>query len=211
MNGVQDQYIRAAGITVDDLNEATLTDILGLTTTAGGHGGAAVRRGKSIIPGAETVAAAGYTLFPTPDRVQNLVLPTDGLIIIGFKALWRNSVANSGRLGIGIGTNQLKVAQANAAPVVQEVGGTGMDATSWAGVSTGPVGLISSGGAGAGASSDVATGQSLAASDAVLPASGLCVVFATAGTYDVTISGKVVAGGTVELTERKLWVWTVGF
>src|SRR5688572_22717039 len=83
-NAIQDQYVRATGITNDDLDKDTVAAILGLTQTAASAGGAAVRRGKSIIATEQTlVTPVAYTDAGTPDRVQNVVLPADGFIIVG--------------------------------------------------------------------------------------------------------------------------------
>src|ERR1700742_1010031 len=62
----------------DNLADATAEKI-GLSSASGG------RRGKSIIAGAETRSNAAYGLMPTPDRVQNIVQPVDGLIAIGYQ------------------------------------------------------------------------------------------------------------------------------
>src|SRR5512138_2253761 len=102
MNGVQDQYIRSTGLLNDDLDDATLRRILGLNQTAAAAGGAQVGRGKVNIPGAETTAATTYspTNLATPDRVQNVVLPTDGLIVVVYQALWQATVASNGAAAI---------------------------------------------------------------------------------------------------------------
>lgn len=39
---------------------------------------------------------------------------------------------------------------------------------------------------------------------------GFVVLFAAAGTYDVSVQFKS-SSGTVTAKERKLWVWTMGF
>src|ERR1044072_980378 len=87
----------------DDLgNQLALANI-----AAGVNEGSNVRRGKSIISTTESRTNTAYGLLTTPDRVQNIVLPTDGLIFILFHATWQQAVASAARAAIFIGANQL--------------------------------------------------------------------------------------------------------
>jgi hypothetical protein len=214
MNGVQDQYLRATGILQDDLDASTVAEKLGLSQTAAAAGGAKVRRGKSIIPGAENINSAAYTFAPTPDRVQGIVLPTDGLIVVAFKALWNHAAyGTQGRAAIFIGANQLKVAASpgfGGAPVVQEAEITdNADPGEWQGLVTASVGLRGESG-NQSLTSDVTTGQVVAIGGPFASHGGVTHIFAAAGTYDVGIKFKN-AAGSLNVTERKLWVWTMGF
>ena len=197
MNGVQDQYVRSAGIERDDLEQA-ITQQLGLTTTGAGHGGAAVRRGKSIIATDESRTNTAYGTLATPDQVANIVLPTDGLLCVRFQALVKNSVDGAGKIAIFVGANQLKVV-AGGAPVVQEasisiIGG----APVYTPVLTGQSGLFSL--SSVADAVFVATGQVIGATEIWVPA----------GTYTVSVQYKA-SSGSINAKERKLWVSSIGF
>jgi hypothetical protein len=211
-NAIQDQYVRATGILADDLDAATLAVPLGLTTTAGATGGAAVRRGKSIIATEETlVTPVAYTLAATPDRVQNIVLPTDGFIVIAYHINIKSSVASAGFHTAFVGANQIQVAAPTTGnPVVSEAqnGSNGTLYQAGASGQSGPT--VTNSGAG-GYSGDVTTGQIVGTRHhAVEMGGGVMYVFAAAGTYDVSIKYKA-SSGNVTVKNRKLWVWTVGY
>lgn len=172
---------------------------------AGIAGGGTVRRGKSIIAAEETRAVGSFGLMPTPDRVQNIVLPTDGLIFVSFFACM--SGQPTGAAAIFIGANQLKIQDdTSTAPVVQQAILVG---TSYAPITSDRVGLV------VGDTSigvPVTTGQAVAlrataaGSPGVYDAGGPCAIFAAAGTYDVSVQFL-----NAKVKERRLWVWTMGF
>src|SRR6266498_1163856 len=117
---------------VDDSNLATaVKQKIGLSD------GSIVRRGKSSIATSESTTATSYAIgnLTTPDRVQNVNLQTDGLIAVAYQAIWDNTVASAARAAIFVGATQLKMAQVNGAPVVQEA--TGANGTIFAALSTG--------------------------------------------------------------------------
>lgn len=182
-----------------------------------------VRRGKSIIATSETRSNAAYGLLTTPDRVSNVVLPTDGLIFISYQATWKEATATNARAAIFIGSNQLKTAQSfNAAPQVQECDLNAGGSNSFFPLTTsGTMGLVSSIAGGGGSTTaytgDVSTGQiqgrwSQTTTDTTFAHMGgpVCV-FAAAGTYDISIQFKSTGATLVTVQDRKLWVWTVGF
>lgn len=184
--------------------------------TAGGHNAdGVVRRGKSIIAATESRTNTAYGLLTTPDRVQ-VVLPADGLICVAYQATWQESVNAAARAAIFVGANQLKRAPsaAGGGPVVQETaialsgsGTAGIDWPLW--TQTPGLASLSSGTVVGGASSytgDVTTGQ-IVGTDA---SAGQALIFAAAGTYDVSVQFKA-SSGSVTAKNRKLWVWTMGF
>src|SRR5687768_6755972 len=63
----------------DSLQNA-VAEKLGLSQTG------TVRRGKSIIAAEESTSSTSYTTLTQPDRVQNVELPTDGLIAVAYNA-----------------------------------------------------------------------------------------------------------------------------
>lgn len=196
MNGVQDQYRRTAGLEADDLSE-DLVDALGVTTTASGHPGAEVHRGKSIIATEESTTSPTYTTLTTADQVDDVVVPEDSLLFIGYRALWKASVSNAARAAIFLGANQLKTVTSTGAPTVDDAGANVGTDFEW--LLTGTAGLTSEG----------------APTDASSVVTGMAIPIITTveiepGTYDISVQYKV-SSGSVTAKERKLWVWTIGF
>lgn len=194
----------SAGITAAQLATA-------ITQAAGLNSGATVRRGKSIITAEEQRISTNYGLHPTPDRVQNIVLPTDGLIFVTYVAQIKCSVANATSAGVFLGANQVKAANTTAAPAVVGISaGSGPQVqTVYNSMSTHPVFGLVVPGSGTGYGGDVTTGQSVATFSSAGDG-GIWAGFAAAGTYDVSVQTKSTSG-TVFLKNRNLWVWTVGF
>lgn len=209
-----------ASVTATKLDDA-LAAKLGITRTA-------VRRGKTIITGAESRSNTSYGLLTTPDRVSNIVLPTDGLIAVAYEAAWENSVADAGRAAIFLNSNQLKLARmAGGSPETTEAWG-GSNANNKCPLHTCPFGLVGMANANS-YGGDVSTGQVLGSFgsgattchrialgsttyDLAYPAGagGPCLIFAAAGTYDISVQFKS-ASGSVTVRDRKLWVWTLAF
>ena len=195
---------------------------LGLT-----HGGV-VRRGKSIIATEESRTNTAYGTLTTPDQVSSVVLPTDGLLLIGYQALWKGGP--NVRAAIFLGANQLKIGMRGQTAPQTQAGAMDASAltTEYAALHTTSMGLMSSDGmAGGGDQSQVTTGQVVGAFDdrnandaameiggtveGVEATGGLVAVFAAAGTYTVSVQFKRLTSGAVTVKERKLWVWTMGF
>ncbi|MBJ7348629.1 MAG: hypothetical protein JHC87_08685, partial [Thermoleophilaceae bacterium] len=196
------------------VNEEKLTDgvlrKLGLTDTE------AVRRGKSIVAPEELRTSTAYGLMPTPDRVQNIALPSDGLIAVLYEATWKQGSSSTGSAAIFVGSSQLQTRVNNNASLVAQSalceGGDNIRAL----LVSYPGGLMGSGGA-SGTSVPVpsTTGQPVAGcigstSQNTQQLGGPCYIFAAAGTYDVSIQFKSTSGG-VWVRDRKLWVWTMDF
>lgn len=214
---------------MDNLNrlkDAVNLDVdSGLAEPAGLSVTGTVRRGKAIVATEEARTNTAYGLLATPDRVSNVVMPTDGLIIVGYQALVKSSVADAGEVALFIGANQLTVQDGTGrATATQAAPAT----TTYNPVSTCPVGLAANRQATGDFAADVTTGQAIgwlstdaraviggssrqlfnAATNSVL--GGLCPVFAAAGTYDISVQFKA-SSGSVTAKGRKLWVWTMGF
>lgn len=190
-----------------------------------------VRRGKSIIATEESRTNTAYGLLATPDRVQNVVLPTDGLLLIGYQAQWKESVAAASRAAFFIGATQQKIATGFGSAPVPVAAATGGSPTNTYRALFSHLGGL--GGSSSGGAADVTTGQAIGlalsgatgsfwevdggvvglynpAASVAVPVGGLCVIFAAAGTYDVSVQFKA-SSGSVTVKERKLWVWTMGF
>lgn len=163
--------------------------------------GSNVRRGKSIIATEESRTNTAYGTLTTPDQVSSLVMPTDGLFLIGFQALIKSSVSAAGNAALFIGATQLKRTSGAGAPAVQAATTVG---TSYGTVASAAGGLATEGAA----DSQVTTGQLISTDSAFL--GGLCVVFAAAGTYTISCQVKA-SSGSVTMKERKMWCLAISF
>ena len=210
--------------------DATLAALLGITTGV-------TRRGKSINPQEDTRTNTAYGTMTNADRVPSVVVPTDGLIAILYQALWKESVFNTARAAIFIGSNQLRIANPGGGSTVTQAAAID-DTTStvvnvYTALSSNGMGLASAHNSGADMA-NVTTGQAVGVVNLSDPltaeingsttrffgpyaggtgnvfGAGLCLAFATAGTYDITVQFKS-SSGTVSVKDRRLWAWTVGF
>lgn len=192
-------------------------------------GYAGARGGKSIVSPEQQTTSASYVFLGTPDRVQGIDLPTDGLIVVAFQGLFKSSVASTGRAAIFLGATQLKArhgrAGAGSSVDVVEAPTTGIVYSPL--VSAGGAGLATIGSGADTTDADVTTGQAVggiventqtlyvaSGSTGFGPSpgisAGLCYIFAAAGTYDVGVKFKI-SSGTLSAKGRKLWVWTKEF
>jgi len=160
-----------------------------------------------VIATEQTRESASFGTLATADEIKEVVLPENGLILVGYQAVGKSSVAEAGKAAIFLGANQLKAYKTGAAnPEIQEDTITGSGETTFRAIFTSQVGLQSSIAAASGA--PVTTGQILGAQSG--NASGVCVIFAAAATYNISIQFKATSG-SVTAKERKLWVATLGF
>jgi len=169
-------------------------------------------RGKSIIATEEARTNVAYGLLTTPDQVSGIVMPTDGLICVAYRANWKNSVASAGRAAVFLGANQLqKTPQTTAAPTVQEASGNG-SANVYRPLVSDPRWGLSQSDSSTAYTGDVTTGQLMQGYNFSEggQAGGAMLIFAAAGTYDVSVQFKS-SSGSVTVKERKLWVWTEAF
>lgn len=163
------------------------------------------RRGKSIITAEESRTNAAYGLLATPDRVQNITVPADGLLLIAYRALVKQSVLNAARVAIVVGANELKQPSGSGAPVVypNELGPYVNDynwlltAPPTPASSSGLVLIADEGNSSVGGGSPLVGAQFIA-------------VEVAAGTYDVSVQFKA-SSGSVTAKERKLWVEARGY
>lgn len=219
-----------------DLFPADLNDIQddydarlqALSALVGGKDGS-LRRGKSVIATTEVLTApTSYSFAATPDRVENIVLPTDGLIHVAFMATWQETVAGAARAAIFLGSDQAKIVARSGPAAYTQAGATGSGAAVNIDtiVTSCASGLVSLAFPGAGAA-DVTTGQILgvdpsatayhdvngsavANGGAQFGLGGFCSMFAAAGTYTVGIKFKA-ASGNVTVKRRRLYVVAEGY
>ncbi len=146
----------------------------------------------------------------TADEVAGVVLPTNGLILVGFTGALKSSVTSAGHAAIFLGSVQVKSDQGGSSSRPQEAS-TALTVFRHLSIYGG--GLLCSevetwGG-------DVTTGQIVGGAQKVgtetfINTGGLCPIFVGAGTYAVNIQYKS-SSGTVTAKERKLWVATLGY
>lgn len=172
----------------------------------GGAQGVAGTWYAPVINAAEQSAnSPAFTNLSTPDEISGVVLPTNGLIVVGYSANIKSSVSSAGAAAIFIGSNQVKIDAGGAAPAAQFVSTSG---TTFHHISTNSYGLALVGSEVW--TGDVTTGQILgAANSGVALGGGPIHVFAAAGTYTVSVKYGA-SSGTVTAKERKLWVWVLG-
>jgi len=150
----------------------------------------------TVIATEQTRENVAFGKLTTPDEVASVVLPSNGLIAIGYAAKWKSSVAGAGRAAIFLGASQLKLSTTAAVAEVQTEGTEFKTLTS----STAAEGLQST----VGTATFTTTGQSLSGGQG-----GMTFVFAEAGTYAVSIQFKATSGN-VAVKERKLWIGVIG-
>jgi len=191
----------------DDSITAAKIDSAGILVPGGISEPGVVRRGKSIIATEESRTNAAYGTLTTPDQVANLVLPTDGLIVVGYQATWKSSAYNAAKAAIFIGASQLKISTNAASPAVQEAGGVDVQ-NIYGSLASRSEGLVSMDPLNP-YTGDVTTGQLIGMYGSGV-SGGVAHIFAAAGTYDVSIRFKATSG-SVTAKERKLWVKAIGF
>jgi hypothetical protein len=197
----------AAGVALGLSADTTLTrTAAGVMRTNGAYSSG----GKANIAAAESTTATSYAIgnLTTPDRVQNVVMPTDGLIAVWYQAIWQNTVASNARAAIFLGANQVKAGVGTGAPVAVDTSGP-TDVNDDGGLFTNPgagTGALLSTAGGAGAATEVTTGQAVGSG-----LGGPVYIFAAAGTYDVSIQFKNSAAGTLTVKNRHLWVMPMAF
>lgn len=182
----------------------TSADILNAATTISLQVGESM--GHTNIATTETRTSTAYGTMPTPDQVTGIVLPANGLIAVWYQATVTPPASPpAGVVAIFVGANQLKTVGSGSVPSVQEVAvSNSSEATVVTTFSEGLVVQAPSlpyGG-------DVTTGQVVGGTQG----GGPCYIFATAGTYTVSVQYKVSSGsGSVTASNRKLWVKALGF
>lgn len=121
--GVTQSRLAKPSVGTPELIDASVTDAklsAALLAALGLVGGGVIQRGRASVPAEEARADAAYGLLGTPDRVQNINVPANSLVRIHYRALWKESNADTARAAIFIGANQLKVRYpTQAAPVTQ--------------------------------------------------------------------------------------------
>lgn len=143
--------------------------------------------------------SATFGKMTLADEIKSVVLPTRGLIAIGYMAKWKSSVAGAGRAAVFLEANQLKNPQTASAVEVENTGTEYNTLSS----SVNTAALASA----AGAAAFTTTGNPISASSG--SGGGLAYIFASAGTYNISIQFRATSG-KVFAKERTLWVGVIG-
>jgi hypothetical protein len=144
--------------------------------------------GVTDIAASQSTASGVFVELGTPDRVEDIVLPTNGLLIVSYRALWKS--ASDGEAAIFLNGDQVKIASASGAPQGQAAI---VNPSAFFGplVTDPSEGLVATPTPSSSDSSFVTTGQLLAFGGAAANRrGGFAVIEAAAGTYDVSIRFK---------------------
>lgn len=161
---------------------------------------------KAIVAAEQTTSSPGtWELLGTPDRVTDITLPTDGLILVAYEALVKASTANTAnRAAIFLDEDQLKAGTLPGTGFAQVIVTDGSDTVDrYRSIYTAGGGLVRD--IQSASAAQVTTGQALGISG------GICPIFAAAGTYDVSVRFNANGGATITAKNRKLWVASLAF
>lgn len=159
----------------------------------------------------ESRESTSFGTLTTADEITGVVVPTNGLLLIAYSALWKGSVLKTANAAIFLGSNQLKMASASGGSPKGQEASLVENANFRPLMSTGG-GLIGYGDS-ATDSSFVTTGQIVGVERSYIsgndPLGGFIAIRAAAGTYAVSVRFKA-TGSTVKVKERTLQVATLG-
>lgn len=192
---VTTNHIRDAAITSAKLG-STLAGYLGVNTSS------TISRGYVSIAGNETTASTSFTKLTTPDQIANIVVPSNGKILVTYNALWKLvGATNAGAISIFLNGSEVTAFAINGAP-------TSMAAT------------LPAAGSKYGYAATIPGGFAIGSSpttDSTVVTTGMIMqpleIGVAAGTYTVSVQWKVnaVTGGTLNAKNRQLWVEAVGY
>ena len=220
LNNASSITLSAAGACVILQSDGTNWYVL-----AAENAGSSVSGGASNIATSQSTSSTTYTTLSTPDQVNGIVLPTNGLIAVNYWATWQESVQGAARAAIFIGANQLQAVHSAGSPAPQAAAMNGTSTALNRVLSSCPFGLISHINNVA-YTGDVTTGQALALGSAggalsydigggLFTQAGLdggwCLIDnLAAGTYSISVQFKA-SSGSVTVSNRRLRVVSLSF
>lgn len=145
----------------------------------------------------ESRTNTAFGTLTTADEIKSVVVPENGLMLIGYTARAKATGSATGRLALFLGANQLKATSLSK----QEVS-TSITPETLLRFTTSGGGLVSSDDG-----ADGSTGQIVGSTTA--GDGGFVVVSAAAASYDISVQFKATSG-SVTAKERKLWVAVFG-
>jgi hypothetical protein len=147
----------------------------------------------------ELRTSSTFGTLTTKDEVENVVLNEGAVLLVNYRALWKASVSGDALAAIFLNSNQLKVNGLTSTS-------TAPTGTAFNRLGTVPWGLRTM----ANSTAFSTTGEAMILEpSAGVFAGGFAVIFAAAGTYNVSIRFNS-GSGTVTAKERLLQVLTVG-
>lgn len=150
---------------------------------------------KTIAAEQSITSVGSYSTLATADEVPGVVLPTDGLIFVGYHALWKAGSTGTGvRAGLFLGENQVRVGSISVEAQVTNANFSQLSTT---------IGGLANQNNDAGL---VTTGQVVGSTSG----GGMVAIFAAAGTYNVSVRYTLSSGSGPAAKSRKLWVYTLG-
>lgn len=178
-----------------------------------------VVKGSVSIATSQSTSSAAFTTLTTPDQVQNVVLPSSGLIAVWYQATWQESIASAATADIFLNSTQMTAYTGGSAPstnpaLIGHAASNAVLSTYWGGLAS----QQTTGAGGEGYTGNVTTGQAVGGGIKALIVGtgdwtlvgGPCYLFATAGTYTVSVRFAT-SSGTVTASNRTLWVQALSF
>lgn len=151
-----------------------------------------------VIATEQTRESASFGFLTTEDKIPSVVVPENGVLVVGYQALVKSSVSAAGRAAIFIGANQLR-----RGGVAQEENTESTAFHRMVATATGMASFAS----GPGEAAFGTTGEVLASSSNL---GGPCFIGSlAAGTYTVGVEYKATSG-SVTAKSRTLWVGVLG-
>ena len=171
-----------------------------------------VRRGKFVLNTEESTTSTNPAYLPTPDRVSSISLPSNGLIFISYRALWKSSGASVITATIYLNETILNVISTSGQPQAQFCTRVGVNSTiAYEHLMTSHLGLISQSTGSTDASNSVTTGMIFGFSPTGGAEGGYTILEAPAGTYSVGVKYTTSTGTTLFAKERALQVIAMAF
>jgi hypothetical protein len=161
-----------------------------------------------VIASEQSVTNESFAFLPTEDKIEGVVVPENGLILVAYRALVKQTTSEAGRAAIFLGNNQLKGWTTTTNAVENR------ETEAWTGSNFVP--LYSDNHFALKASSTTTTGGTpvttgflVGMGGGIASGGGFAVIEAAAGTYTVGVKYRAIPN-SVTAKERKLWVATLG-
>jgi hypothetical protein len=176
---------------------------------AAGVSTSAKRRGGYVsIPDEESTSEDSYQPLTTPDLVSDVEVESGDIVLVTYQALWRatgSAKTTHGRAAVFVDEAQL-TSPAPSGPAAQEailISPSSSSSTGDALVTTGASGIAATT-ASADSGNDLIIGS-------VTTLATCAFTAGTPGTCSIGVRFRAVAGQTIHVKNRRLWVWTRGF
>lgn len=139
-----------------------------------------------VIATLQSTSSASYTKLSTPDEISGIVVPTNGLLRIGYLAIWSATVNEAGFAALKLNGNPFGTSHPGSRFETQSIGTEGR--------------ILSTS-----TSTEASLGNGIIQTTLPTVAFPMTEVFVGAGTFTVSVEFKATSG-SVSVKERKLWV-----